>query len=74
MFVRGETQGQTQDGEKQPKVVNPEKIDIDDEDDDDEDNADEAEEVDLPIEKKDIPSEVFGSLKKTDAQPEEENE
>lgn len=54
-------------------MVNPEKIDIDD--DDDEDNADEeTEEVDLPIEKKDIPSEVFGSLKKTDTQPEEENE
>lgn len=57
MFVRGETQG---DSKKEgDKVINPDEIDIDDEDEDDN-----VEEVDIPIEKQNIPSEVFGSLKK----------
>lgn len=55
MFVRGETQGNKDAGEK---VVNPDEIDIDDED--------EEMEPDLPVEKQNIPSEVFGSLKKSD--------
>lgn len=52
MFVRGETQGDHQD-----KVVNPDEIDIGD-DDDDEENED------IPVEKQNVPVEVFGSLKK----------
>lgn len=63
MFVRGETQGDKKnDGEK---VVNPDEINIDDDDDDEEDPGNE-EEVDVPIEKQAIPSEIFGSLKKAD--------
>lgn len=53
MFVRGETQGNNKD-----KVVNPDEIDIDEDDDDD------AEEGGLPVEKQNVPLEVFGSLKK----------
>lgn len=52
MFVRGETQGANKD-----KVVNSEEIDIDDDDDDEE------VEEEVPVEKQNIPSEVFGSLK-----------
>ncbi|XP_018572055.1 pre-mRNA-splicing factor SYF1 [Anoplophora glabripennis] len=55
MFVRGETQGNAKD-----KVVNPDEIDID------EDDEDEEMEEDVPVEKQNIPSEVFGSLKKQD--------
>ncbi|XP_019864746.1 pre-mRNA-splicing factor syf1 homolog [Aethina tumida] len=53
MFVRGETQGANKD-----KVVNSEEIDIDDDDDDEEEVEEE-----VPVEKQNIPSEVFGSLK-----------
>lgn len=52
MFVRGETQGNNKD-----KVVNPDEIDIDEDDD--------VEDGDLPVKKQNVPSEVFGSLKKT---------
>lgn len=55
MFVRGETQGSAKE-----KVVNPDEIDID------EDDEDEEMEEDVPVEKQNIPSEVFGSLKKQD--------
>lgn len=54
MFIRGETQGNNKD-----KVVNPDEIDIDEDDD-----VEEEEEGDLPVEKQNVPSEVFGSLKK----------
>lgn len=68
MFVRGETQG---DAKKHgDKVVNPDEINIDDEDDDEDENA---EEVDIPIEKQNIPSEVFGSLKKGDEGDDDED-
>lgn len=50
MFVRGETQG-----DKKDKVVNPDEIDIDEDEDD---------EPETQLEQKDVPSEVFGSLKK----------
>lgn len=58
MFVRGETQGDKDKGEK---VVNPDEIRIDDEDDDEEMEDDDEE---VPVEKQEVPSEVFGSLKK----------
>lgn len=61
MFVRGETQGNNKD-----KVVNPDEIDIDEDDDDDA----EEEEGDLPVEKQNVPSEVFGSLKKNNDEDE----
>lgn len=64
MFVRGETQGINQGGEK---VVNPDEINLDDED---EDDQDEPEEVEVTIEKQNIPQEVFGSLKKKDEETE----
>ncbi|ENN78651.1 hypothetical protein YQE_04824, partial [Dendroctonus ponderosae] len=51
MFVRGETQG-----DKKDKVVNPDEIDIDEDEDEDEPEP--------RLEQKDVPSEVFGSLKK----------
>lgn len=57
MFVRGETQGNNKD-----KVVNPDEIDIDEDDDADEG---EIEEEDLPVEEQNVPSEVFGGLKKS---------
>ncbi|XP_075214335.1 pre-mRNA-splicing factor SYF1 fand isoform X2 [Lycorma delicatula] len=74
LFVRGETQGQDRDGTDTTRVVNPDEINIDEDDEDiDNDNGDEDdeninddsddEEEVLPIEKKSIPSEVFGSLK-----------
>lgn len=75
MFVRGETQGQPQ-GEDKSRVVNPDKIDIDDEDDDENGSNDEEDEEkgdDVPIMKKEIPSEVFGSLK-PNAQKSDEDE
>lgn len=57
MFVRGETQGSNKD-----KIVNPDEIEID-EDDEEEEAMDDG---DLPVEKQNVPSEVFGSLKKND--------
>lgn len=51
MFVRGETQGNNKD-----EVVNPDEINIGD---DDEGNEDE----DIPVEKQNVPAEVFGNLK-----------
>lgn len=63
MFVRGETQG---DKDKGDKVVNPDEIDIDDDD-------DEEMEPDLPVEKQNIPSEVFGSLKKSNEYDDDED-
>lgn len=58
MFVRGETQGNRKD-----KVVNPDEIDIDGEE--EETDADEEEEDgDFPVEKQNVPSEVFGGLKR----------
>lgn len=50
MFVRGETQGS-----KEEKVVNPDEIDIDGSDDSDE-------ETETPVEKQEIPAQIFGSL------------
>lgn len=64
MFVRGETQGNKKD-----KVVNPDEIDIDDDDDDEA----EEEPEDVPVEKQNIPSEVFGSLKKTQEADDEDD-
>lgn len=65
MFVRGETQGNSKD-----KVVNPDEIDIDDDDDDEE--AEEGEDGDLPVEKQNVPSEVFGGLKHNNDEEEDE--
>lgn len=62
MFVRGETQGTS----KPQKVVNPDEIQLDSDEDDENDEEKEDDEVDVPVEKVNIPSEVFGSLKKTD--------
>ncbi|KAB0797470.1 hypothetical protein PPYR_08463 [Photinus pyralis] len=56
MFVRGETQGDKQTGDK---VVNPDEINIDE----DEEEGEEVE-MEIPIEKQNIPSEIFGSLKR----------
>ncbi|KAL3275770.1 hypothetical protein HHI36_020515 [Cryptolaemus montrouzieri] len=53
MFVRGETQGANQD-----KVVNPDEINLDETEDDSEEEAE-----DIPVEKQDVPMQVFGSLK-----------
>lgn len=64
MFVRGETQGDNKD-----KVVNPDEIDIDEDDDDEEG---EEEDGDLPVKKQNVPSEVFGSLKKNSDEDEDE--
>lgn len=75
MFVRGETQGQSQ--ENQTRVVNPDKIDIDDEVDDEEDSNNEDDKgEDVPIMQKEIPSEVFGSLKQKnhDEKDDEDNQ
>lgn len=55
MFVRGETQGDRKD----EKVVNPDEIDIDDDE-----EGEEVEDVEVPIEKQEVPLEVFGGLKK----------
>lgn len=63
MFVRGETQGNKDDTDK---VVNPDEIDIDD-------DEDEEMEIDLPVEKQNIPSKVFGSLKKNSDLDDDEN-
>lgn len=63
MFVRGETQGNNKD-----KVVNPDEIDIDEDDDD----VEEGEDGDLPVKKQNIPSQVFGSLKKNSDEDEED--
>lgn len=65
MFVRGETQG---DGKEGDKVVNPDEINIDDDDEDEEDA-----EVEIPIEEQNVPSKVFGSLKKKN-EDDDENE
>lgn len=54
MFVRGETQGLKDSSDK---VVNPDEIDIDEES----EPSDEDEEV-APVQKKEIPAAVFGSL------------
>lgn len=62
MFVRGETQGDNKD-----KVVNPDEIDIGDDEDDDEEDAVE----DIPVEEQNVPAKVFGSLKKTGDEEEE---
>ncbi|KAF2879813.1 hypothetical protein ILUMI_26340 [Ignelater luminosus] len=56
MFVRGETQGGK---DNEDKVVNPDEINIDDEE-----EEEETDDVDVPVEKQSIPSEVFGGLKK----------
>ncbi|KAK9871432.1 hypothetical protein WA026_012807 [Henosepilachna vigintioctopunctata] len=53
MFVRGETQGANQG-----KVVNPDEINLDDADDDSEEELE-----NIPVEKQDVPAQVFGSLK-----------
>lgn len=57
LFVRGETQGLKDSGDK---VVNPDEIDIDEEESDNsgEDDEDEV----APVQKKDIPAAVFGGL------------
>lgn len=66
MFVRGETQGDKSRGDK---VANPDEINIDD------DEEEEGEEVeDVPIEEKNVPQEVFGSLKRKNDEDEEEEE
>ncbi|KAF5275792.1 hypothetical protein FQR65_LT16525 [Abscondita terminalis] len=64
MFVRGETQGDKHSGDK---VVNPDEINIDDGDDETEEV-----EVDVPIETQNIPSELFGSLKRKEIEEEDE--
>lgn len=78
MFVRGETQGLPSD---KNRIVNPDEIDIgedsEDEDDDDEDEEGTGEkEADImkkvPIERQMVPSKVFGGLKKTVENEEEE--
>lgn len=68
MFVRGETQG-VGDG---TKVVNPDEIELDDDSDADEDEEDD--EVEVPIQKQQVPSKVFGGLKKDDEDEEEDEE
>lgn len=55
MFVRGETQGLKESGEK---VVNPDEIDIDE----DSEKSDEEEEE--PVQEKKVPAAVFGGLVK----------
>ncbi|KAI5742072.1 hypothetical protein M8J77_002699 [Diaphorina citri] len=62
LFVKGEVQGGDRDIEPLPShEINPDEIDIDaDSSSEDEANDDE----DMPIEKKSIPAEVFGSLGK----------
>ncbi|XP_045459127.1 pre-mRNA-splicing factor syf1 homolog [Melitaea cinxia] len=57
LFVRGETQGLKESGDK---VVNPDEIDIDEEESDNS-GEDDEEEV-APVQKKDIPAAVFGGL------------
>lgn len=57
LFVRGETQGLKDSGDK---VVNPDEIDIDEEESDNS-GEDDEEEV-APVQKKDIPAAVFGGL------------
>lgn len=57
LFVRGETQGLKDSGDK---VVNPDEIDIDEEE-SDKSGEDDEEEV-APVQKKDIPAAVFGGL------------
>lgn len=52
-------------------MVNPDEINIDDEEDDDE-GEDEEGEVDIAIEKQSVPVQVFGSLKKTDNEEEDD--
>ncbi|XP_047117336.1 pre-mRNA-splicing factor syf1 homolog [Schistocerca piceifrons] len=65
LFVRGETQGQERDGVDKTRISNPDEINID-EDDEDEDGESEdgGDDDDIPVEKQEIPSEVFGGLKK----------
>uniref|UniRef100_A0ABD2VYW0 Suppressor of forked domain-containing protein n=1 Tax=Trichogramma kaykai TaxID=54128 RepID=A0ABD2VYW0_9HYME len=72
-FVRGATVG---GASAEPKVVNPDEInidadamDVDDDDDDDEmdqDNSENGETEDVPVEQQQIPTQVFGGLKKDD--------
>lgn len=64
MFVRGETQG---DKDKGDKVINPDEINIDDDD-------EEMEDDDVPVEKQTIPSEVFGSLKNNNGDTDGDND
>lgn len=64
MFVRGETQGANKD-----RVVNPDEIDIGSDDEDDEEEED-----DIQVEKQNVPSEVFGSLKKNQQGNDEDDE
>ncbi|CAH0387979.1 unnamed protein product [Bemisia tabaci] len=80
LFVRGETQGAGEDRIVNPEEIKldddysdeedeeeekeMENIDRDDDIDDDNSDENEEEEEELPIEKKNIPSEVFGSLGK----------
>ncbi|KRT78854.1 Tetratricopeptide repeat-containing protein [Oryctes borbonicus] len=66
MFVRGETQGDKNSGDK---VVNPDEINIDDEDDEVGD-----EEVEVPLEQQSVPAKVFGGLKKTNDDDEDDGE
>lgn len=61
MFVRSETQPVTSTEEAKPS--NPDEIDIDQEDDDEEEDA--------TIEEKRVPQQVFGSIKKNDADEDE---
>lgn len=71
MFVRGETHG-VGDG---TKVVNPDEIALDDDDsDEEEDGDDDDDEVEVPIQKQQVPSKVFGGLKKDDEEMEEGDE
>lgn len=68
LFVKGEVQGGDRKGEPLPShEVNPDEIDIDDsseEEKEDEDDKEDEEEEEMPVEKKSIPAEVFGSLGK----------
>jgi pre-mRNA-splicing factor SYF1 len=57
-FVRGDTLLQPQQAEE--KVVNPDEINLDE---DEESEGEKEEEEDMEVEKVEIPSEVFGSLK-----------
>ncbi|KAI4466206.1 pre-mrna splicing factor [Holotrichia oblita] len=66
MFVRGETQGDKSGGDK---VLNPDEIDIDDDDDEGGD-----EEIEIPLEQQSVPAKVFGGLKKTNDDEEDDGE
>lgn len=72
MFVRGETQGKGDED----KVINPDEIDIDVESDEDMEKEP-ADDVDIMqkirIEKQMVPSKVFGGLKRTDIDDDEDD-